>query len=146
MHAGLLRPDSVDAPAMAEAVTVAGELKAAPDVVIGTAPVALIFDYDAEFAWETQPQGQGLSYFGLVFDLYRALRKLGVSVDLVPPSTRDFSGRKLVIAAGLMTMEADLKTALVAAGIPVLLGPRSGRERQKWRSQFRCRLLLTGWM
>ena len=126
MHAGLLRPDSVDAPAMAEAVTVAGELKAAPDVVIGTAPVALIFDYDAEFAWETQPQGQGLSYFGLVFDLYRALRKLGVSLDIVPPSTRDFSGRKLVIAAGLMTMEADLKTALVAAGIPVLLGPRSG--------------------
>ncbi|MEJ6708425.1 MAG: beta-galactosidase [Amylibacter sp.] len=126
MHAGLLRPDSVDAPAIAEAVAVAGELKEAPDVVISTAPVALIFDYDAEFAWETQPQGQGLSYFGLVFDLYRALRKLGVSVDIIPPSKRDFSGRKLVIAAGLMTMEADLKTALVGAGIPVLLGPRSG--------------------
>ena len=126
VHAGMLRPDSVDAPAMAEAVAVATELKDAPDVLTGTAPVALIFDYDAEFAWETQPQGQGLSYFGLVFDLYRALRKLGVSVDILPATTRDFSGRKLIVAAGLMTMDESLKAALMVSGVPVLLGPRSG--------------------
>lgn len=125
MHAGLLRPDSVDAPAMAEAVAVAAELADAPEVVEGVAPVALIFDYDAEFAWQTQPQGQGLSYFGLVFDLYRALRKLGVSVDIVPPNTRDFSGRKLVIASGLMTMSDGLKSALVASDAQVLMGPRT---------------------
>ena len=126
MHAGLLRPDSVDAPAMAEAVAVAAELTDAPNVVEGVAPVALVFDYDAEFAWETQSQGQGLSYFGLVFDLYRALRKLGVSVDIVPPSTRVFAERKLVIASGLMTMDPHLKVALAASDAEVLLGPRTG--------------------
>lgn len=125
MHAGLLRPDSVDAPAMAEAVKVAVELTDAPEVNEAIAPVALIFDYDAEFAWDTQPQGQGLSYFGLVFDLYRALRKLGVSVDIVPSSTRDFAGRKLVIASGLMTMSDGLKQVLAASDAQVLLGPRT---------------------
>ncbi len=126
MHAGLLRPDSVDAPAMGEAMTVAAELADAPEVATSAAPVALIFDYHAEFAWNTQPQGQELSYFGLVFDLYRSLRKLGVSVDIVPPSTRDFSGRKLVIASGLMTIGNDLKAALLATDAQVLLGPRTG--------------------
>ena len=126
MHAGLLRPDSVNAPAMGEAMAVAAELRDAPEVVSSIAPVALVFDYDAEFAWETQPQGQGLSYFGMVFDLYRALRKLGVSVDIVPPNTRDFVGRKLVVASGLMTMEDDLKSALLASDAQVLLGPRTG--------------------
>jgi beta-galactosidase len=126
MHAGLLRPDSLDAPAMAEAVAVAAELAAAPDVAAGVSPVAMIFDYDAEFAWATQPQGQGLSYFGLMFDLYRAMRRLGVSVDILPASARDFSGRKLVVAAGLMTMEHGLKEALTASDSEVLIGPRSG--------------------
>jgi beta-galactosidase len=126
MHAGLLRPDNTDAPAIAEAVAVAAELANAPDVGAGVSPVAMIFDYDAEFAWTTQPQGQGLSYFGLMFDLYRALRRLGVSVDILPASARDFSRRKLVVAAGLMTMDRGLKEALSASGVEVLIGPRSG--------------------
>lgn len=131
MHAGMLRPDNVDAPAMAEAMAVASELADAPEVIPNLSPVAMIFDYDAEFAWATQPQGQGLSYFGLMFDLYKALRKLGVSVDILPPSTRDFSGRKLVVAAGLMAMDDDLKSALLNADADVMFGPRSGARTKE---------------
>ena len=126
LHAGLLRPDSQDAPAMAEAQQVARELADAPEVQHAQAPVGLIFDYDADFAWATQPHGQGLSHFGLVFDTYKALRALGLSVDILPANRRDFDGYKIVLAPGLMHMDDTLKSALAAAKAQVVIGPRSG--------------------
>jgi beta-galactosidase len=126
MHAGLLRPDSADAPALAEARQVAEELADAPGVAPLQAPVALVFDYDADWAWSVQPHGRGLSYFSLVFDHYKALRRAGLSVDIVPPTARDFSGYRAVLAPGLMHMPDALKTALLESGSEVLIGPRSG--------------------
>ncbi|WP_428673842.1 beta-galactosidase, partial [Roseibium sp.] len=125
MHAGMLRPDNADAPALIEARKVAEELDIAPEVSAPQAPVALIFDYDADFAWSVQPHGKGLSYFQLVFDTYRALRKLGLSVDIVRGEARDFSGYRIVAAPGLIHMPQDLKTALAEAGALVVLGPRT---------------------
>ncbi|WP_428688766.1 beta-galactosidase, partial [Roseibium sp.] len=125
MHAGMLRPDNADAPALIEARKVAEELDIAPEVSAPQAPVALIFDYDADFAWSVQPHGKGLSYFQLVFDTYRALRKLGLSVDIVRGEARDFSGYRIVAAPGLIHMPQDLKTALAEAGTLVVLGPRT---------------------
>lgn len=126
MHAGLLRPDGIDAPGIDEVQQVASELGDAIDVRQAKAPVGLIFDYDSDFAWTTQPHGAGLSYFGLVFETYRAMRSLGLSVDILPASTRDFSGYGVIAAPGLMHMDRTLKTALAAADAQVLLGPRSG--------------------
>ncbi|MCK7612840.1 beta-galactosidase [Roseibium sediminicola] len=125
MHAGMLRPDNADAPALIEARQVADELRNAPDVSAPQAPVALIFDYEADFAWTTQPHGAGLSYFQLVFDTYKALRKIGVSVDIVRGETRDFTGYRIVAAPGLIYMPQDLKQALAEANAPVVLGPRT---------------------
>ena len=125
MHAGLLRPDSAEAEAFGEAAQVMEELAAAPDVISAQAPVALMFDYDADAAWAVQPHGAGLSYFALVFDWYRALRKLGLSVDILPPSMRDFDGYKLVLVPGMMHMPDDLKLALNAAMGQVIIGPRT---------------------
>ena len=68
MHAGLLRSDSGDAPGLAEARRVASEFAEAPDVANAQAPVAIIFDYQAEMGWQVQPQGQGLSHFSLALD------------------------------------------------------------------------------
>ncbi len=123
LHAGLLRPDSVEAPAFAEAKEVAEALEgqaSAPQ-----APVALIFDYDADWAWQVQPHGHGLSYFALVFDYYRALRRMGLNVDILPASTRDFTGYKLVCAPGMVHMPEDLSVALAEAKATVVIGPRS---------------------
>ena len=125
MHTGMLRPDSADAPAIIEARQVRDELIDAPEVQPAQAPVALIFDYDADWAWTVQPHGAGLSYFGLVFEHYRALRRAGLSVDILPPDTRDFSGYAAVFAPGLMHMPDDLKAALNAADAQVVLGPRT---------------------
>jgi beta-galactosidase len=126
MHAGLLRPDSIEAPAADEARQVRDELAEAPEVTRAQAPVAIIFDYDADAAWSIQPHGAGLSYFGLVFEYYRALRRAGLSIDFLPPTTRDFAGYKLVLAPGLIHMSEELKQSLATTSAQVLLGPRSG--------------------
>ncbi|UWQ14267.1 beta-galactosidase [Aliiroseovarius sp. M344] len=126
MHAGMLRPDGKDAHAMHEAREVHRELAHAPEVAPTQAPVALVFDYAADWAWATQPHGAGLSYFGLVFDHYKALRRAGLSVDIVPASRTDFAGYKLVLAPGLMHLPNGLRSALAQAKGHVLYGPRTG--------------------
>lgn len=126
MHAGLLRPDGSEAAGLDEARQVATEIAEAPDVSPTQAPVALIFDYDAEWAWRVQPHGRGLSYFELVFDTYRALRKAGLSVDILPPDAGQLEGYALVVAPGLMHMPEALKAALAQTSAVVMMGPRSG--------------------
>ena len=125
MHAGLLRPDSVDAPALAEAKQVVKEISEAPSVKPCVSEVALLFDYESDWMWQTLPQGQGLEYFNLVYDNYRSLRKLGLSIDILSPN-EDFSEYNLVVAPGLLHMNEDLKKRLSKRIGPTLIGPRSG--------------------
>ena len=128
MHAGLLRPDSAPAPAYAEAALVARELAEMPDVTRTQAKVALVFDYASDWAWATQPQGRDFSYFGLAFDMYRGLRRLGLDVDILPPDTADLSGYALVLAPGIATISAPLMAALRAFQGTALLGPRTNAK------------------
>ncbi len=128
MHAGLLRPDSAPAPAFAEAAQVARELAAMPDVARTQAKVALVFDYASDWAWATQPQGRDFSYFGLAFDMYRGLRRLGLDVDILSPDTADLSGYALVLAPAIATISAPLMAALTAFQGTALLGPRTNAK------------------
>ena len=125
MHAGLLRPDSAEAPALAEAAQVAQEIMAMPEVETGAAPVALVFDYESAWAWEAQPQGADFDQFRLAFSAYRALRRAGLSVDILPPDAADLSAYKLVLAPGLMRISDPLRRALAAYRGIALIGPRS---------------------
>ncbi|AEI93566.1 beta-galactosidase [Roseobacter litoralis] len=123
MHSGLLRPDDAAAPGLAEAEAVATEISAMPEVSVQQAQVALIFDYPSEWAWATLPQGAGFTYFGLMLDAYRALRKRGLSVDILPSTTSDLSGYRLVLVPGLATLPDSLRHAL--GQTTALVGPRS---------------------
>ncbi len=127
-HAGLLRPDSAEAPAFAEARQVAGELAAMPQVAQTQAEVAFVFDYASAWAWAVQPQGRGCDYFRLVFEMYRGLRKLGLSVDILPPDAETLSGYRLVLIPGLVTLSEPLKQAIARSGAQVLLGPRTNAK------------------
>ena len=127
-HAGLLRPDSVAAPAYHEAAEVARELAAMPDVELTPAPVALVFDYASAWAWATQPQGRDFDYFRLVFAFYRGLRRLGLSVDIVAPDTADLSAYKLVLAPGVATLTDAFKAALETHEGIAILGPRTNAK------------------
>jgi beta-galactosidase len=123
MHAGLLRPDDAPAPGLAEAEAVARELAAMPDVAQTRAEVALVFDYTSDWAWSVLPQGADFNYFRLMLDCYRALRRHGLSIDIVPSSSDDLSGYRLVLAPGLATLPDALRRAL--GHTQALIGPRT---------------------
>jgi beta-galactosidase len=72
-----------------------------------------------------QPQGAGFGHFALCFDLYRALRSLGLSIDILPADTAALDGYALVLVPGLLTLPAALRTAITAAEGLVLTGPRT---------------------
>ena len=132
MHAGLLRPDSQPAPALAEVAQVARELSAMPDVQHTTAAVALVFDYASDWAWQTQPQGRDFSYFRLAFDCYQGLRRLGLDVDILPPDTADLSAYKLVLAPGVATLPDTLLNALKTYEGTTLAGPRTNAKTHEF--------------
>ncbi len=125
MHAGLLRPDSSPAPALAEARRVAGEIEALGDVGTAQAQAALVFDYESAWAWDAQPQGADFEMFRLAFAAYGALRRAGLNIDILPPDIDDLSPYKLVLAPGLMTLSDNLRTAFANFDGIALIGPRT---------------------
>lgn len=127
MHAGLLRPDSAPSPALNEARQTAEDLKELPEVGTARARVALIFDYASEFAWKALPQGEDFDYFQLCFAVYRALRRFGLSIDIIAPEA-SVDGYDLVLAPGLLVIPEKLKAA---AGPRVVFGPRAGLKTEE---------------
>jgi beta-galactosidase len=124
-HAGLRRPDDGPGHAWAEAAEVASELRDAPEVAAARAPVAIVFDYASQWAWEVQPQGAGFDHFALCFHLYRTLRSLGLSIDVLPPDAASLDGYALTLIPGLLTLEGPLRAAVARAEGIVLTGPRT---------------------
>ncbi|KAF0674565.1 beta-galactosidase [Profundibacterium mesophilum] len=124
-HAGLLRPDSAAAPGLEEAAQVGREIAQMPQAGTGKARAALIFDYASAWAWETQPQGADFSYFELCLDAYRALRRAGLNIDILPPGTADLSGYALVLAPGLAVIPPALREAFARMEGIALVGPRA---------------------
>lgn len=131
MHAGLLRPDSQPAPGYHEAAQVAQELKA---LGFGgkarKGRVAIVYDYQSEWAWQIQPQAKGFSHGQHVRNVYVPLRKRGVDVDMLPPSTTDFSGYDLVVVPALFAWNEALRTAIANFEGRLLIGPRSGSKTE----------------
>ncbi|ARN83715.1 beta-galactosidase [Methylocystis bryophila] len=134
MHEGLLLPNSEPNEAYHVARAVARELESI-DAKVETecADVALVFDYDSAFAWEIEPQGQDFSYFDLILDFYGGLRKLGLNVDVVPPTPEAMARRKLIVAPALFASSAALTRAFSESGALVLLGPRSGSKTEDFQ-------------
>jgi beta-galactosidase len=127
MHAGLHRPDRSEAPAAAEARTVAAEIKTlalAPD---RPAPVALVFDYEAQWLFEIQPQGADFRYLELVLNFYEAARRNGWDIDVVAPGA-DITGYKLVLAPSLPFITDAQVQDMQASGATCVFGPRSGSK------------------
>lgn len=129
MHEALLLPDATPNEAYHVAMQISEELAKLGDIQkTSPASVALIYDYQSAWGWKIQPQSAGFIYHHLVMDFYRALRALGLSVDIIPPKAEAIQDQKLIIAPGLMALEAELVDALAASGAQVIFGPRSGAK------------------
>ena len=126
MHAGLLRSDRSHAEGFDEASGVAGILRAVDWPPASQGDVALVFDYESCWAWATQPQGEHFDYFRLVFETYKGLRRLGLSVDILSPdmAAERLDDYALSMIPGLFTCSDELAAALATAKGRVILGPR----------------------
>jgi beta-galactosidase len=63
-----------------------------------------------------------------MFEAYRALRRKGLSIDILPPDTADLSRYKLIVAPGLGHVPPALWSAMRKSGAVLLLGPRTNAK------------------
>jgi len=133
MHAGLnlpgkheLSPGGHEAEAAAKDLARLGAL--APT---RQAPVALIYDYEAIWTIQIQPQGASYNPVELIFRWYEAVRRLGVDVDVVRPGA-SLAGYKLVLAPCLPIVSEIAERALSEAEGVVVFGPRSGSKTREF--------------
>ena len=137
MHAGLHRPDRQPAPAYFEAKQVAEELKETGITgAVGKARVGLVYDYQSEWAWQIQPHAKGFTHYDTVRSLYAPLRKRGIDVDILPPSTADLSQYDVVLIPALFSWTEPLRNAVEAFGGQLLIGPRTGSKTPEFSIQI----------
>lgn len=132
MHAGLQLPNRSFDQGAIDATQVAGDLKTLRhhlpvDNLPVHAAVALVFDYDA--LWMTQIQPQGADYNGLelCFRLYSALRQCGLDVDIVA-AVAPLDAYKLIVLPAMLHISPALLAALGASTAQIVLAPRSGSK------------------
>lgn len=127
IHAGLLRPDSADAPAADEVRAAARDLAGLGPLGAPPRSVALLFDYQADWVTGIQPQGAGQSALWHAFDWYSALRSLGLDVDIVSPDA-PLDGYAMAVVPCLPIVEETLVGRLACFAGPVVIGARSGSK------------------
>ncbi|TDQ64388.1 beta-galactosidase [Maritalea mobilis] len=132
MHTGLYLPNDHPNIAAHEAEQVVRDLSILQTDQIQPARVALMFDYESQWGTEIQPQGQGFDYFDLVFHHYKALRRLGVNIDIVPPNAENLAAYDIIFAPGVMTLSASQQAALRDSGAKVVLGPRTNAKTEEF--------------
>ncbi|UWQ17224.1 beta-galactosidase [Jannaschia sp. M317] len=129
MHEGLLLPDGTPNHGYDLAKEISAELDALrPEPSNARAEVALVFDYDSEWVMKIMPHGRGTTHFDTVMSHYVALRRAGISVDVVPPTAEAISGRKLIVAPMLAILPDGFAQALADCGAEILAGPWTGSK------------------
>lgn len=129
MHSGLLLPDGSPGVGFSEVKRVAQELPSIPPLPPPRPPVALVFDYEAAWVQEIEPHAEGWSYPELVLQFYRALRELGLDVDVVAPG-QSLDGYRLVVVPTLPIVRQEALEAFQRADCTVVFGPRSGSKTE----------------
>jgi beta-galactosidase len=130
MHAGLNTPDNRLDVGGSEAERVAHEIgslsseDAHADV---RSKIALIYDYEAKWLFEIQPQGADFHYPRFAFEYYSALRALGFDVDIISADA-NLDGYAMIVVPPLPVVPADFAARLAKSGAQVVLGPRTGSK------------------
>ena len=92
------------------------------------AQVALLLDYHDLWALQLQPHRRDFGYLRHLFVFYRALKHLGVTVDIISPEA-DLTAYQIVLAPTVFLGDEQLANRLArfaSGGGTVLLGVRSG--------------------
>jgi beta-galactosidase len=129
MHAGLNLPGQhewsaggLEAKLCGEEIAKLGALPAATQ-----APVAIVYDYEAHWITNIQPQGKDFRYHEIVFRWYEAVRRGGLDVDFVQPGA-SLNGYKLVLVPTLPHVSDAAEKAFAETDAVTLFGPRTGSK------------------
>ena len=129
LHSGLNAPDDRLSPGGHEVAHVARELavvdRALVDASCEPPRVALLFDYEADWMIRIQPHGADFDYQHHAFDWYRALRELGLDVDIVAAGA-DVSRYAFVVAPTLPVVTDRIVEQVASGTAQWLFGPRTG--------------------
>ncbi|GAB7364804.1 hypothetical protein MBLNU230_g5600t1 [Neophaeotheca triangularis] len=105
----------------------------------GCADVALIFDYTADWvfgiepysgSWSTYDAGYTdavIAYTDLVYNFYSALRRLGITVDVISAET-SIQDYKMVVVPSLPVIPDTFNNNLADFNGPVVFGPHTGSK------------------
>lgn len=125
MHSGLLQQDGREDRGFAEVDSI-NKMQFALEKI--DAKVALLHDYESQWAYNQQPHHKQLSYWTQFMQYYSALRALGVDVDIIHPSQLGNKAYKLVVAPALCIIDDQCAESLkaLASHTPIVFGPRAG--------------------
>jgi beta-galactosidase len=103
------------------------------------ADTALIFDYTSVWVWTIEPysgvwdvkaggyDSPAVTYYDLVYFFYSALRRLGLSIDIIGPD-QPLDGYKLVVVPSLPIIPDSFNAALATYNGSVVFGPHTGSK------------------
>ncbi|KAJ1017935.1 hypothetical protein NDA13_006546 [Ustilago tritici] len=103
------------------------------------AEVAMVFDYAAQWLMEAEPQSgtwdvdmesfsnPSMQYFPLVFNWYTALRRLGLNIDVVGPTTK-LDGYKMVVVPSMPVISKEFVEIWSDYKGLTVFGPRSASK------------------
>ena len=131
-HAGLYDSNNNLAQGGAEAKAAHDVLEKLGELKPHQAKVALIFDYQAKWMFDIQPQGTGWHYEKLCFEFYTTLRRLGLSIDIISPH-HDLTDYALAVAPSLPVIPDDLFARAKASNTKLFFGPRSGSKTSDYQ-------------
>jgi beta-galactosidase len=132
-HAGLNLPNNEPDRALFEVEQLSADLAAlGPLGPVRQARAALVFSYEASWFLRVQPQGRNFTYIEQAFAMYRALRRLGLDVDIVGPHA-DLSPYALVLVPPMPLVPDVLAASLATFKGTLLVGARSGSRTASHR-------------
>lgn len=132
LHAGLLRPDRVDDQGAHEARQAAADIDTLGEAGPPPKSVALVLSYESLWVTEIQPQGRDFNGLELAYEMYAALRRHGLDVDILPPDA-PLDGYAMVVVPCLPIVPDALAASLARFAGPVLIGPRTGSRTCDFR-------------
>lgn len=101
--------------------------------------MAFVFDYTSVWVWAIEPYSGSwnvksatytsvaVNYYDLVYLFFSALRRLGLSVDIIS-TDQSLAGYKMVVVPSLPIIPDAFNAALKAYSGPVIFGPHTGSK------------------
>jgi beta-galactosidase len=132
MHSGLNLPNREPDAGLFEVRQTASELTQLDLAPSAPAEIALVYDYEAAWTLAIQPQRESYDYFAVVLSFYRALRRSGLNIDILPQDAQ-LNAYKLAVIPSLPIVSASLVESLKRFNGQVLIGPRTGSKTENFQ-------------